>query len=107
VYVVNTAANAAPDVIMVFGGSVETSLSARDVHFEDLSFVRQDLKIAVHCCNTDLRESVSDKPMEFVRGRMAGKLPEFVQDDFSLLSHSSGWSWVHEFKPIIIAIANQ
>ena len=92
---------------MVFGGSVETSLSACNVHFEHLSFVGQELKIAVHCRNTDLGESVSDEPMEFVRGRVAGKFPKFLQDNFSLLSHSSGGSWVHELKPAFIAIATQ
>jgi hypothetical protein len=67
--IINPAAPAASDVVMILGRPVKAPLGARKVHFEDHSFRAQDFKIPIDRCNTNLRKPFSHQVMEvFGRG---------------------------------------
>jgi hypothetical protein len=89
---------------MVCGGGVETPLGARNVHLPHKSFLRQDLKVAIHGSNADLGKPASDQSIEFLGCRVAGKLSKFFQYYSALLRHSAWWFRVH--PPEVSPIAN-
>jgi hypothetical protein len=105
--IVHSTACAAPYVVMVSRGRVETPLGARDVHFPNKSFLGQNLKVAIHGSNTDLGKPVFNQSIEFLGRRVASKLSEFFQYYSALLRHSAWRFRVHQSEPSSIANANQ
>ncbi len=97
--IVHAAAFLAADVVMIFRGSVKTSLNTCQVHFKDHSLRAQDFKVAIHGGNTDLRKSFANQVMK-VLGRGVGRhLLEFFQYHPALFSHSAWRIRVHTVLP--------
>ncbi len=97
--VVHAAAFVAADVVMIFRGSVKTSLSTCQVHFKDHPLRAQDFKITVHSGNTDLGKSFANQVMEVLSRGVGGDLLEFLQDHPTLSGHSAWRIRVHTLLP--------
>jgi len=97
--IVHPAAFMAADVVMIFRGSVEPSLSACKVHFKDHSLRAEDFQVAVNSGNTDLRKSFANQVMEVFSRRVGRDLLEFFQDRSALFSHSAWRIRVHRVLP--------
>src|SRR5208283_4119657 len=87
--IVHSAAFMTPDVVMIFRGSVEPSLSACKVHFKDHSFRAENFKVTVHSGNTDPRESFANQVMEVLSRGMGRDFLEFFQYHPALSGHST------------------
>lgn len=106
--IVHPAAFVAADVVMIFRGSVEPSLSACKVHFKDHSLRAEDFKVAIHSGNTDLGKSFANQVMEVLSRRVGGDLLKFLKDHSTLFSHSARRIRVHRgFAVLLIAIEMQ
>ena len=97
--IVHPAAFVAADVVMVFGGSVETSLSTCKVHLKDHPLRTQDFKVTVHSGNTDLGKSFANQVMKVLCRGMGCDLLEFLQDHPALFGHSTWRIRVHTLLP--------
>ncbi len=97
--IVHSAAFVAADVVMVFRGSVKTSLSTCQVHFEDHPLRAQDFKVTVHSGNTDLGKSFANQVMKVLSRGVGRNLLEFFQDHPSLFGHSAWRIGVHTLLP--------
>jgi hypothetical protein len=97
--IVHPAAFVAADVVMIFRGPVEPSLSACQVHFKDHPLRAEDFKVAIHSGNTDLGKSFTNQVMEVLSRGVGGDLLELFQDHFTLFSHSAWRIRVHRELP--------
>lgn|GEM_PF-5149650 len=97
--IVHSAAFMTPDVVMIFRGSVEPSLSACKVHFKDHSFRAENFKVTVHSGNTDPRESFANQVMEVLSRGMGRDFLEFFQYHPALSGHSTWRIRVHRVLP--------
>ncbi len=107
-HIVHSAAFMAADVVMIFRGSVEPSLSACKVHFKDHPLRAEDFKVTVNSGNTDLGKSFANQVMEVLSRRVGRDLLEFLQDHSTLFSHSAWRIRVHRgVAGFLIAIEMQ
>ena len=97
--IVHPAAFMAADVVMIFRSSVETSLSACQVHLKDHPLRAQDFKVTVHSGNTNLGKSFANQVMEVLSRGMGCDLLEFLQYHPALFSHSAWRIRVHTVLP--------
>ena len=88
-HIIHSAAHTAANVVMIFGCSVEASLSASQVQFQDETLTRQKLEVTIDRSNADLREVFPHQLMQFVSSWVTSELPEHIKDDLSLSGHSA------------------
>lgn len=97
--IVHATAFVAADVVMIFRGSVETSLSTCEVHLKDHPLRAEDFKVTVHSGNADFGKSFANQVMKVLSRGVGGDLLEFLQDHPALSGHSAWRIRVHTVLP--------
>jgi len=92
IHILDLPATNAPNVVVVFDGAVETSLSPRQLELLDHSCFRQNFKIPIDGSQADPGKAFPDNFIHIVGGRVALDFGELFKNDPPLFGCSQGWS---------------